>query len=40
MSRAGLTTLGGDDPHYDTAGQIECGRRFAEAAAKMLQAKK
>jgi hypothetical protein len=40
VSRTGLTTLGGDDPHFDAAGQIEFGRRFARAALDLLQAKK
>jgi hypothetical protein len=40
ISRTGLTTLGGDDPHYDAAGQIEFGRRFAAAALESLKAKK
>ena len=40
VSRTGLTTLGGDDPHYDAAGQIEFGRRYAVAYAEWLRAKK
>jgi lysophospholipase L1-like esterase len=39
ISRAGLTTLE-DGVHFDCAGQIEFGRRFAEAAASLLQPKK
>ncbi len=31
VSKGGLTTLGGDDPHYDAPGQVEFGRRYAKA---------
>ena len=40
VSRTGLTTLGGDDPHYDAAGQIEFGRRYAAVCLELLKAKK
>jgi hypothetical protein len=40
VSRTGLTTLGGDDPHYDSAGQIEFGRRYAVACLEQLKGRK
>jgi carbohydrate esterase-like sialic acid-specific acetylesterase len=40
VSRTGLTTLGGDDPHYDAAGQIEFGRRYAAVTLELLKEKK
>lgn len=40
VPKSGLSTLGGDDPHYDTAGQIEFGRRYASAYLEWVKAKK